>query len=240
MISMRSISGMPSLPHAGPMITTRRPLECPRPRCDHGRMVTVLTVIGSPNPRSFAHALAHEVGEALQSRGADVEEHDLYAEQFQPVAPAGEALTTGLDVEAAVAAATDPVVRRHRHALSAADYLVVAHPNWWGKPPAVMAGWMDRVLVPGVAYRLDTRDGLPTSLLRLRGVLVLNTGDTPPQREREIFGDPLDAIWRRCVGAYLGSCPVHRLLAGPLGGSSPEQRRAWLAEARAATAAWQW
>jgi len=79
-------------------------------------MVTVLTVIGSPNPRSFVHGLAHEVGEALRSRGADVEEHDLYAEQFQPVAPAGEALTTGLDVEAAVAAATDPVVRQHRQA----------------------------------------------------------------------------------------------------------------------------
>jgi len=93
---------------------------------------------------------------------------------------------------------------------------------------ADVAGWMDRVIVPGVAYRLDRREGLPTSLLQLRGMLVLNTGDTPPEREREVFGDPLDAIWRRCVGAYLGPGPVHRLLAGPMGGSTPEQRRAWL------------
>ena len=203
-------------------------------------MVNVLTVIGSPDPGSFVHALAREVTAVLRARGDDVEERDLYAEQFPPVAPPGEAYTAGLDVEAAVAATADPLVRRHRLALSRADLLVVAHPNWWGKPPAIMAGWIDRVVVPGVAYRLERREGLPTSLLRLRGVLVLNTGDTPPEREREVFGDPLDAIWRRCVGAYLGGATVHRLLAGPLGGSGADQRQSWLDEAAAAAAALSW
>jgi putative NADPH-quinone reductase len=93
-----------------------------------------------------------------------------------------------------------------------------------------MAGWLDRVLVPGVAYRLDAREGLPTSLLRLRAVLVLNTGDTPPERERQVFGDPLDDIWRRCVGAYLGGAAVHRVVASPLGGSTEAEREAWLDE----------
>jgi len=194
-------------------------------------VVTVLSVICHPGPGSFVHALARRAGDVLAAGGADVEEHDLYAEGFPPVAPPDEAFTTGLDVEAAIAATADLLVRQHRDALSRARYLVVAHPNWWGKPPALMAGWMDRVIVPGVAYRLDRREGLPTPLLQLRGVLVLNTGDTPPERESEVFGDPLDAIWRRCVGAYLGPGPVRRLLAGPMGGSTPEQRRAWLDQA---------
>ena len=120
------------------------------------------------------------------------------------------------------------VVREHWRALSRAEVLVVAHPNWWGKPPAIMSGWMDRVLVPGVVYRLDEREGLPTPLLRLRAVLVLNSGDTPLARERDEFGDPLDAIWRRCVGRYLGRTPVRRLLAGPLGGSTVAEREQWL------------
>lgn len=195
-------------------------------------MLNVLTVIGSPNPTSFVHALAHEVTAAFTERGAQVEEHDLYAQGFQPIAAAGEAFTTGLGVYDAIEAAADPVTRAHRLALARADYLVVAHPNWWGKPPAIMAGWIDRVIVPGVVYRLDSRDGMPTPLLHLRGVIVLNTGDTPPEREAETFGDPLDAIWRRCVGAYLGDAPVHRLLAGPLGTATPTQRQAWLTHAR--------
>ena len=55
-------------------------------------------------------------------------------------------------------------------------------------------------------------------------------GDTPPEREVEVFGDPLDAVWRRCVAAYLGDPPVERLLAGPLAGSTPAQREGWLAD----------
>ncbi|GAB2647923.1 hypothetical protein GCM10009743_24250 [Kribbella swartbergensis] len=109
---------------------------------------------------------------------------------------------------------------------------MVAHPNWWGKPPAIMAGWIDRVIVPGVAYELVTAEGEPTCLLRLRRLVVLNTGDTPPEREAEVFGDPLAAIWERCVGTYLGDATVERLLATPLGGSTPERRQAWLDQAR--------
>ena len=60
--------------------------------------------------------------------------HDLYAEGFEPVSGA------------------DAIVHRHRDEIASADGLVVVHPNWWGKPPAIMAGWLDRVIVPGVAY----------------------------------------------------------------------------------------
>ena len=86
---------------------------------------------------------------------------------------------------------------------------------------------------------LAAADGLPTPLLRLRRVVVLNTGDTPAAREAAVFGDPLDLIWRRCVGAYLDQeAEVVRLLAGPVSSSTPEQRAGWLADAAAlATAA---
>lgn len=187
-----------------------------------------LVVIGSPNADSFVHAMAVRATASLEQRGVKCAVHDLYAEDFQAVAPPDEALTAGMDVEAAIAASGDPVVRNHRRALSQAEHLVVAHPNWWGKPPAIMAGWLDRVLVPGVAYRLATREGEPTSLLRLRTMLVLNTGDTPPEREAAQFGDPLDDIWRRCVGAYLGDVTVRRVVASPVGGSALAQRHSWL------------
>jgi NAD(P)H dehydrogenase (quinone) len=48
-----------------------------------------------------------------------------------------------------------------------------------------------------------------------------------------VFGDPLASIWERCVGAYLGGATVDRLLASPVGGSTSEQREAWLDRARA-------
>ncbi|MFG2636478.1 NAD(P)H-dependent oxidoreductase [Streptomyces sp. NPDC048362] len=59
------------------------------------------------------------------------------------------------------------------------------HPNWWGMPPAVLAGWVQRVLVPGVAYKLGSAEGSPEGLVRAGRALVLNTSDTPADREEE-------------------------------------------------------
>ena len=99
-------------------------------------------------------------------------------------------------------------MRQHRDELRDAAGLVAIHPNWWGKPPAILSGWLDRILVPGVAYRLDDAGGAPESLLTLRQLLVVNTSDTTEERERTLFGDPLDAIWRRCLAPYLGEPEV--------------------------------
>ena len=191
-----------------------------------------VVVVAHPRPGSFVHALAEAAASALSGAGHDVRFHDLYAEGFNPVLQPTEALTTRAADESAFTVGADPLTTRYRRELAAAHTLVVAHPNWWGKPPAMMAGWMDRVLVPGVVYELDTAEGEPASLLPLRRLVVLNTGDTPVDREAELFGDPLAAIWERCVGAYLGEATVDRLLATPVSASAPEQREAWLAEAR--------
>ena len=193
-------------------------------------MTQALVVVAHPRPGSFIHALAETAVAALSASGYDVTLHDLYAERFNPVLDPTEALTTRSAGESAFTVGADPLTTRYRRELATADTLVVAHPNWWGKPPAIMAGWIDRVIVPGVAYALDAAEGEPVCLLQLRRLVVLNTGDTPPEREAEVFGDPLAAIWERCVGAYLGDATVERLLAGPLGGSTLEQRQAWLAQ----------
>jgi putative NADPH-quinone reductase len=186
-----------------------------------------LVVIANPNPTSFTHAMAAAATRALVTAGCQVEVRDLYAEGFDPVLGPEEARTTGTEVERTLRNG-DMLVSEHRRLLAAADILIVAHPNWWGKPPAMMAGWIDRVIVPGVAYRLATGDGEPECLLRLRRLLVLNTSDTPPEREARVFGDPLDIIWRRCIGTYLGDITIDRFVAGPMASSTPEARQAWL------------
>ena len=45
----------------------------------------------------------------------------------------------------------DPVVQRHCREVADADGYVVVHPNWWGQPPAVLKGWLDRVFRQGVS-----------------------------------------------------------------------------------------
>lgn len=90
---------------------------------------------------------------------------------------------------------------------------------------------MDRVLVPGVAYRLSTAAGLPEGLLAIRAALILNTSDTPAQREEKELGDPLEAIWGRCVLPYCGVKTYRRQVFRPVVGSSDDERARWLGDA---------
>ena len=187
--------------------------------------MNVLVVVAHPDPASFNHALADAAARAAIALGHDVVVHDLHEERFDPVLPRSE---LGRD------AALTPALRRHCDDLARADGIVVVHPNWWGQPPAILKGWIDRVIRPGVAYEFrdgDGGEGVPVGLLRARTAVVLNTSNTPPDREREAFGDPLDAIWRRCIFGLCGVEDVRRRTYGVVVTSTPAARAAWLEDA---------
>ena len=183
--------------------------------------MNVLLLLAHPRSGSFNHALAHAAREQLEADGHRVVFHDLHAERFDPVIPPDES---------ARAAVLPPAVAAHCTDLAAAEGVVVVH------PPAVLKGWIDRVVRPGVAYEFlagDSGEGVPRGLLKARTAVVLNTSNTAPEREQAVFGDPLDTLWRNCVFGLCGVEDVRRRTFGVVVASTAEQRRHWLAEARA-------
>ncbi|MFI5530002.1 NAD(P)H-dependent oxidoreductase [Kitasatospora sp. NPDC051853] len=188
--------------------------------------------LAHPRAGSFNHALYEAVVDELRGRGCEVAAHDLCAEGFAPVLTAEETETV-----AAAGESLDPQLALHRAEVATLDALVLIHPNWWGMPPAVLAGWVQRVLVPGVAYKLGTADGEPAGLLRAGRALVLNTSDTPEDREHDEFGDPLQRIWAACVLPYVGVTDVRRLVFRTVTDSADATRAQWLRQARQEAAA---
>jgi NAD(P)H dehydrogenase (quinone) len=187
--------------------------------------VNILIVLAHPDPASFNHALASAAAQTARQQGHTVVLHDLYAEAFDPILPAGESSKT---------APLEPSLRRHCDDLAAADGIVVVHPNWWGQPPAILKGWIDRVVRPGVAYAFmegDSGEGVPVGLLRARTAVVLNTSNTPAEREQPAFGDPLESIWKRCVFDLCGVKDVRRRTFSVVVTSTPAIRTGWLVEA---------
>lgn len=193
----------------------------------------IFSLVAHPRMDSFCHAISETARSSLQSAGHKIIHHDLYEEEFDPCLKASEAYTVGDTVEDVLGRLEDPLVQEHRKQIGEAEGLLVVHPNWWGKPPAILAGWMDRVLVPGVAYRLETADGRPKALLHLENAFVFNTSDTEAERERLELGDPLQSIWSRCVLPYCGAKDVQRHVFRPVVGSSEKVRKDWLSEVEA-------
>jgi NAD(P)H dehydrogenase (quinone) len=183
-------------------------------------------VLAHPDNKSFNHAIAQTAAAALRDNGHRVTFHDLYAERFDPILPGGEIPKD---------APLPEDVAWHCAEISRADGIIIVHPNWWGQPPAILKGWVDRVIRPGVAYEFlegDNGEGVPVGLLKARAALVFNTANTPAEREKEAFGDPLETIWKNCIFDLCGVKVFHRRMFGVVVTSTLEQRRAWLGEVK--------
>lgn len=186
----------------------------------------VSVILGHPNKGSFNYAIANTVVETLLNNGHEVFFHDLYGENFDPVISSQEIPKR---------ASLEKVIEKHCNEISNADGIVIVHPNWWGQPPAILKGWIDRVLRPGVAYEFkedDSGEGIPIGLLKAEIALVFNTGDTPKEREIQVFGDPLEVLWKKCIFEFCGVKRFYRKLFGVIVTSKFEERQAWLKEVR--------
>ena len=190
----------------------------------------ILVILGHPDPNSLNHAIASVVCDSLRNNGHSVLFHDLCAEKFDPFLPKEEIPENGIVPDS---------IQKYCEELRSADGIVIIHPNWWGQPPAILKGWIDRVIRPGIAYQFeegDSGEGIPIGLLKARAAVVFNTSNTPDERENSTFGDPLEGIWKRCIFDLCGVHTFHRRTFNVVITSSPDQRRKWLNEAREITA----
>jgi len=188
--------------------------------------MNVSIILAHPNPGSFNHAIATTAADSLRRNGHEVVLHDLCREQFPPLLNAAE-----LQKDARL----KPVVARHCREIASADGIIIVHPNWWGMPPAILKGWIDRVLRMDVAYRFvadDKGEGVPVGLLKAKAAIVFNTANTPEDRERTVFGDPLETLWKKCVFDLCGVKNVQRRTFSVVVTSTPEERTQWLADVR--------
>jgi NAD(P)H dehydrogenase (quinone) len=184
----------------------------------------VLSIVAHPSPNSLSHAMAAAAHQVCESRGYRLAVHDLYAEQFDPVQPTGESGNI---------ASSNELVEQHCAELARADLILVFHPNWWGQPPAILKGWIDRVFRLNMAYGYPDGAGfagVPVGLLKARCALVFNTSNTPPEREMDVFGDPLQTLWRNCVFELCGVKNFVRRMYGPVSGSTSQERARWISE----------
>ena len=179
-------------------------------------------ILAHPDPSSFNAAIAHTAQETLARDGHTVHFHDLYADQFDPLLPSSE-IPKEVELSAEL--------RRQCDEIATADGIIIVHPNWWGQPPAILKGWVDRVMRPGIAYEFldgDGGEGIPRGLLRAQAALVFNTSNTASDRETAVFGDPLERIWKDCIFGLCGVSRFFRQTFNIIVVSTPEQRATWL------------
>ncbi|WP_276319577.1 NAD(P)H-dependent oxidoreductase [Crenobacter cavernae] len=107
------------------------------------------------------------------------------------------------------------------------------YPIWWGAMPALLKGFIDRVFLPGFAFKYRDGSVLWDKLLAGRSAHLLTTMDTPPWYFRWIYRMPGHNQMKRTILEFCGIRPVAVSSFGPVRGAAEPKRQKWLAEARA-------
>jgi NAD(P)H dehydrogenase (quinone) len=183
--------------------------------------VRFLVLYAHPDPESFSAALHRCVLDTLRRGGHEVDDCDLYAEGFDPVLPYEERIRY-LDVPENRRPVEDYVRRLER-----AEGLVLVFPVWNFGFPAILKGFLDRVFLPGVSFKLV--DGLATPNLQHLKSLVAVTSYGAPRWRAFLLGDPPRKLVTRVLRALVAPHARRRYLAlHDMNRQTPEGRAAFL------------
>lgn len=179
-----------------------------------------LAVLCHPNTRGFNQAIFDSIVLEL-NKTHNTAAIDLYREGFDPGIPQSEIQRKF---------SFDETVLKYNHLVAEADILVFVHPDWWGGPPALLKGFIDRVFRPGIAYDFEGGEFLSKSkvaLLAGKKAAVFNTTD---YKKPEGTYAPAE-IWQNNIFSYCGipDAKVHTFF--DTFGSTFEARHQWILEA---------
>ena len=134
----------------------------------------VLVVCAHPQAGSYTHAVTQAAIRGFEGAGHQVTLLDLYASGFVPaMSPAERAAYHGEQP------LIDSQTVEHAAMVQRADVLVFVYPTWWSGPPAILKGWLERVMVPGVAFRFDARGRVRPALTNVRRIVGISTYGSP-------------------------------------------------------------
>lgn len=155
----------------------------------------VCVIYGYPSATAgHGPKLLQTVTKTLTESGAQFDVLDLYRSRFNPVTSDEEHLLYGKSVA--------PDVAAMQAVLGRAEVWIFLYPVWWSTPPAILKGWIDRVLTPGFAFRYDAK-GVHPLLESKRAVIIRTFGGSALAEQRA--GSVASSFMEKVV---LGACGI--------------------------------
>lgn len=160
--------------------------------------MNLLVIYTYPNHQSLNYAFLQKVleGSGENSAFSEIQVLDLYAEKFDPVLVFHEHKRRR-DMHA------DPALEKYREQLQWADKIVFVYPIWWGRPPAMLLGYIDRMFASGFAYRNNGRL-LPEGLLKNKSVVCISTMKGPAHYPLLWLHNAHKVLMRRALFQFVG------------------------------------
>lgn len=183
--------------------------------------MNVLIILGHPRTDSLCGALADAYSKGAREAGTEVRQLDLAKLDFDlnvhTISPNQQVF--------------EDDVRKAQEMILWAEHLVFVYPTWWGTMPALLKGFLDRVLTQGYSFKTCEGGTGYQGLLNGRSAQLITTMDTPPLIHRLVYRQPGKNAMERATLGFCGIRPVHSMVCGSVKNSNLQLRQKWLEQA---------
>lgn len=188
-----------------------------------GSIKKIMVVVGHPQNKTFGAALGEAYKDGAAGAGHDVRLFALSSMVFDPILHKGNRQVQPLE----------PDLQAAYEALKACDHLVIIFPLWCGDMPALLKGFIERILQPDLIAREGSENAMNWLIFSKKTARVIITMGMPVWVYRWYYrGHALKLLTRNILN-FIGIKPVRQTLLGMIADVRPEVRDRWVEKVRA-------
>ena len=190
-----------------------------------------LIVYYHPHEGSFCSAIRDAVESGLHRGGHECKTIDLEKDGFDPVmrekdlaafVHAGRFGEHGLE-------GADHIAIRYMKKMRWAEQIVMIFPIWWMSMPAMVKGFIDKVIFPGAVYKMEGGK-LVSMLSNLKQVIIITTMNTPADIYKDVFNNSIEGSLIKGTFNQIGIHDIRWISLNMVKQVGDEKRWVWLDE----------
>ncbi|MFD4817751.1 NAD(P)H-dependent oxidoreductase [Peribacillus butanolivorans] len=181
--------------------------------------MNMLVIYTYPNHKSLSYAFLQKIikGSNENPNIKELQVLDLYEEGFNPLLVFNENKRRR-DMH------RDPHLEKYRNQITWADKIVFVYPIWWGRPPAMLMGYIDQLFAANFAYR-DKKGLLPEGLLKGKSVVCVSTMKGPTKYPLLWLNNAHKILMKKALFNYVGIKKVKFFEFGNMESSNGKQTK---------------
>jgi NAD(P)H dehydrogenase (quinone) len=181
-------------------------------------MRKIMIVVGHSQRATFCAALGNAYKKGADAAGHEAQLFILSQMHFDPILHEGYRREQPLE----------PDLQAAYKALADSDHLVLIFPLWCGDMPAILKGFLERILQPDLIARQNTENAMNWNIFRNKSARIIMTMGMPVSIYRFWYGGHALKLLTRNILHFVGIKPVRHTLFGMLGTSKPATREQWI------------
>lgn len=184
-------------------------------------MAVITIIVGHPQRVTYCEALAEAYRRGAESAGHKVHLFKLAEMSFEPILRGGYREEQPLE----------PDLQAAYDSLAASDHWVLIFPLWCGDMPAILKGFIERILQPDLIKRQGTENAMNWRIFEKKSARIIMTMAMPVSIYRFWYGPHALKLLKNNILNFIGIKPVRETLLGMIADSSDDKRDRWLKQA---------